>query len=398
MKGSRIFAVWITMLALIATLSFLGSADEGSKAWLRTYEGEDYGVFFDIVLTGDDHVLVTGASFHSQIATTLGDVLVAKLTMEGDIVWEKTYGGEAHDQGVYLEKTTDGGYLILGETESLGAGGRDLYVLQIDAQGEVVWEKTYGGAGTEWAKDMITLADGGFLLLGETNSFNEDFDVYVIRLDVDGTELWSTTLDTGRNESGTAVLEAPNGDLLLLAIISYSGGSAGLYRDSRLYRLDSEGNELWSALYRGEHKQAGDAMAWTTDGDIVIAGLSEQLTYTTALFDFWLARADAETGELQWSLIEGSQYADDYGISMSVGSEGNFLVAGLGPGFPILKFDEIGVVAWIRSAAPDVVIYSGFAVLELEDGSYMIPGFKYLQRAGDAFDAMLLRYSEPNAP
>ena len=134
------------------------------------------------------------------------------------------------------------------------------------------------------------------------------------------------------------------------------------------------------------------------DEDIVIAGLAELLTYTTALFDFWLARVDAETGELQWSLIEGSQYADDYSISMSADIDGSFLVAGLGSGFPILKFDETGMVAWIRAVAPDPGIYSGFAVLELEDGSYMIPGFKYLQRPGDAFDAVLLRYSEPNAP
>ncbi len=394
-KGNRNFALWITMLALVAMLPVVGSSDEESGTWLRTYEGENYGVFFDIALTGDAHVLVTGASFHSQTATTLGDVLVAKLSMEGDIVWEKTYGGNAHDQGLSVEKLPGGGYLILGETESIGAGGRDLYLLQIDGQGMLVWEKTFGGGGTEWAKDMISLADGGFLLLGETDSFSKDFDVYVIRLDVDGTELWSVTLDNGRNESGTAALEAPNGDLLVLAVISYPGGSSNMYRDSRLYRLDSDGIELWSMLYRGEHKQAGDAMAWTTDGDIVIAGLSELLTYTTALFDFWLARVDAETGKLQWDLIAGSQYADDYGVSMSSGNDGNFLVAGLGPGFPILKFDETGVVAWIKSVAPDLGIYSGFSVLELEDGSYLIPGFKYLQRAGDAFDAVLLRYVEP---
>lgn len=395
MKGNRIIATWIAMLALVATPSVLGLADEGSGTWLRIYEGEDYGAFFDIALTDDGHVLIVGASFHSQTATTLGDVLVAKLSMDGEILWENTYGGDAHDQGLYLEKTVDGGYLIFGETESMGAGGRDLYLLQIDAQGVLVWEQTFGGAETEWAKDMIPLADGGFLLLGETNSYNQDFDVYLVRLNADGTEAWSTTLDTGLNESGTAVLEAPNGDLLVLAVISYSGGSSGMYRDSRLYRLNSAGDVLWSTLYRGDDKQAGDAMAWTTDGDIVIAGLSELLSYSTALFDYWLARVDAETGELQWSLIEGSKYADDYGLSMSANNEGTFLVSGLGRGFPTLKFDETGNVAWIRNATSDLGIYAGFAVLELEDGSYMIPGFKYLQRPGDAFDAVLLRYVEP---
>ena len=77
---------------------------------------------------------------------------------------------------------------------------------------------------------------------------------------------------------------------------------------------------------------------------------------------------------------------------MAVGSDGAFLVAGLGPGFPILRFDETGVVTWIKNAASDSGIYSGFAVLKIEDGSYLIPGFKYLQRPGDAFDAVLLRY------
>jgi len=398
MKSSRVFALWISLLALVAMISLLGSADERHDGWLRIYEGEDYGAFFDITLTDDDHVLVAGASFHSQTATTLGDVLVAKLSMDGEILWENTYGGDAHDQGLHIEKTTAGGYLIFGETESMGSGARDLYLLQIDAQGGFEWEKTFGGVRTEWAKDMIPLEDGGFLLIGETNSFGEDFDVYVIRLDADGTEVWSTTLNSGSNESGTAALEAANGDLLVLAVISYAGGSSGMYRDTRLYRLDSQGNVLWNKLYRGDDKQAGDAMAWTTDGDIVIAGLSELSTYTTALFDFWLARVDAETGDLQWSGIEGSQYADDYGISMSAGSEGSFLVAGLGPGFPLLEFDETGVVTWIRNAAPDFGIYSGFAVLELEDGSHLIPGFKYLQRAGDAFDAVLLRYGAPNDP
>ena len=284
--------------------------------------------------------------------------------------------------------------MILGETDSLGAGERDLYLLRVDADGELLWERTIGGSGTEWAKDMVPLEDGGFLLLGESNSYNENFDVLVVRIDAGGNEVWSKTLDTGVNESGTAVLKAANGDLLVMAVISYMGDSSGMYRDTRLYRLDSEGNVLWNMLYRGDDKQAGDAMSWTTDGDIVIAGLSEQLAYRTALLDFWLARVNGDTGELQWSIIEGRTTADEYGLAMSVGRDGEFLVAGLGPAFPLLKFDETGTVSWLKNGSQDLSIYAGFAVLELDDGSYMIPGFHYLQRAGDAFDAVLFKYCD----
>ncbi|MCK5828327.1 hypothetical protein KAH43_07380, partial [Candidatus Bipolaricaulota bacterium] len=271
---------------------------------------------------------------------------------------------------------------------------RDLYLLRIDADGEFLWDRTIGGAGTEWAKDLIALEDGEFLLIGESNSYNEDFDVLIVRIDGDGNEIWSKALDTGANESGTAALEAANGDLLVMAVVSYPGVSSGAYRDTRLYRLDSQGNVLWNMLYRGDDKQAGDAMAWTTDGDIVIAGLSEGLSINIAMFDFWLARVDGDTGELQWNVVEGRTTADDYGLAMSVGRNGEFLVSGLGPAFPILKFDETGTVSWIKNGAADLGIYAGFSVLELDDGSYMIPGFHYLQQAGDAFDAILLRYYE----
>ena len=82
MKRTQIIATWITMLALVAVPSLLGSADEGAQTWLRSYEGETYGAFYDIVQADESHVMVTGTTYHSQAATTLGDVLVAKLTME----------------------------------------------------------------------------------------------------------------------------------------------------------------------------------------------------------------------------------------------------------------------------------------------------------------------------
>ena len=395
MTRTPILTTLIALLSLIALPSLFGAAAEGTDtSWLRSYEGETYGAFYDVVLEDESHVMIVGTTHHSQSMTTLGDVLVAKLTMDGAIIWEKTYGGDAMDQGLYLEKAPDGGTMILGETDSLGAGKRDLYLLRVDEDGELLWESTIGGSGTEWAKGMIPLEDGGFLLLGESNSYNEDFDVLVVRVDEDGNEVWSKTLDTGANESGTAVLEAANGDLLVMAVISYPGDSSGMYRDTRLYRLDSEGNVLWNMLYRGDDKQAGDAMSWTTDGDIVIAGLSEQLAYSTALLDFWLARVDGDTGELQWSVVEGRTTADEYGLAMSIGRDGEFLVSGLGPAFPLLKFDETGKVFWLKNGSPDLSIYAGFAVLELDDGSYMIPGFHYLQQAGDSFDAVLLRYYE----
>jgi len=124
------------------------AADNGAT-WLKTFEGLDYGAFFDAALTDDGAFLIVGTTHHSLGSTTRGDVLVAKLTLAGESVWEKTYGGDATDQAFCVEVTDDEGFLVLAETDSFGAGQRDLYVLKLDASGDLVWSETYGGAGIE---------------------------------------------------------------------------------------------------------------------------------------------------------------------------------------------------------------------------------------------------------
>ncbi len=392
---TRTRMAWLTLVGMMAALSWGAYAAGSNETWLRTYAGSEYGAFFDITPADSQDVVVVGATYHALGSTSLGDVLVAELTLSGDIVWKKTYGGKAHDQGLYVQKMDDGGYLVLGETESEGAGGRDLYLLHVDATGGLIWERPLGGAGEDWAKDMIKLADGGFLLVSESNSFGPGYDTYVVRLDAAGDEVWSTILDSGANESGSAALEGANGNLYVLATIYYDGGSSQQYRDTRMYCLDENGQQLWTTLYHDDDiKQAGDDMAWTQAGDIVIAGLSAKQSSGAELLDFWLARVDASTGDLQWSLSEGSQYADDYGIALSPELDGSYVVAGLGPGFPLLRFTEDGSVTWLRRGTTDTYTYAGFAVLELADGGFLIPGFKYLNTYGDTFDAVLLYYVE----
>jgi len=379
------------LLSVGLAIGLIGVAAFADATQLLTYEGPDYGAFFDLIESSDGNIVVAGTTHHSQFRSTLGEVLIAKLSPEGDILWERTRGGDALDQGLYVEATEDGAYLVLGESDSFGAGERDLYLLKIDDDGEILWEKTFGGEKTEWAKEMVALSDGNFLLVGESNSYGDSFDVYLVKIDADGNELWSTTIGDDENESGSAALEADNGDLLILAVISYSGGASAQYRDTRLFRLDAEGNLIWNQLYRGETKQAGDAMAWTKDGDIVIAGLSETDKVAYVYLDYWLAKADGETGELIWNKVEGSQYRDDYGLAIVPLGEDDFLVTGLGQKFPLLKLNADGTVYWAKSGI-DVGdrVYGGFGAIVTEPGIVMVSGFAYTSTGDDRFDAILL--------
>lgn len=387
------FVLFLLLAATAGLCAAAEDADDGAT-WIVTFDGLDYGAFFDATPTDDGALLAVGTTYHSLGSTTRGDVLVAKLTLAGGSVWEKTYGGGAADQAIRVEATDDEGFLVLAETDSFGAGECDLYLLKLDASGDLLWSETYGGAGVEWAKDLIPISDGGFLLVGETDSFGESFDAYVVKVDENGTVLWEATLgDDHGNETGVAALEAENGDLFVLTGVSYPGSYEGNRRGSRLFRLDSGGSEIWSALYHGDVKQWGNDAVFSSDGDVVIVGISEPVSGSESPLDFWLAEADAETGDLIWSKHEGSQYQDDYGVSVVATDGGSYLVAGFGPGFPMMRFDDAGTVSWVRDAVPwrSWIVYGGFSILGLPDGTFVVSGWVYVHRVGDDFDAVLAR-------
>ena len=378
------------VLFLCAALGNAVSADdpETASTWIRYFEGPQYGALFDVIQADDGAILAVGTTCYAQDSMTVGDVLIMKADLDGEPIWETTHGGSAFDVAICVE-AVESGFLVLGETDSFGAGKRDLYLLKLDHSGALEWSRTYGGSGVEWAKALVARSDGTFLLVGASNSFGSgDFDIYAVAVDEDGNEIWSRTLgEAETQESGTSALETDDGSLLILAVVSY----AGSHRDTRLYRLDSLGNEMRSSLLTGDMRQSANAMTVAADGDIVITGMSEEYGSSPGPTDFWMAKVDAATGKLRWSVREVNQVCDDYGLALTRTSAGSsYLAAGMGPGFPLVRFDEDGTVQWLRTLA-DERVHGGFAVLELPDGTFIIPGFVYVGGAMDGFDAVLVR-------
>ena len=99
-------------------------------------------------------------------------------------VWQKTYDGSNYDWAYSIQQTKDGGYIVAGETNSFGAGDRDVYIIKLDENGNKVWEKTFGGSGDDYARSIQQTNDGGYIVVGGTNSFGAGgADVYVIKMD-----------------------------------------------------------------------------------------------------------------------------------------------------------------------------------------------------------------------
>jgi hypothetical protein len=179
----------------------------GNLEWQKTYgqsiadpgclcdcitcpNSEDYA--YSVRQTSDDGYIVAGET--EPLGGGPSDAWLLKLDASGNIQWQKTYGGASDDIAYSIQQTADGGYIVAGETESFGAGWYDFWVLKLDALGGVEWQKTYGGANYDVANSVQQTTDGGFIVAGQTNSFGAGLgDFWVLKLGASGNVEWQKT-------------------------------------------------------------------------------------------------------------------------------------------------------------------------------------------------------------
>ena len=157
----------------------------GDTLWSRTYGGaaSDYG--YSVVQTNDGGYVVAG--FTSSSGAGSVDVYLVKTDASGDTLWTRTLGGTGWDYGYSVVQTNDGGYVVAGETTSFGAGGADVYLIKTDASGGTLWTRTFGGTGWDRGTSVAQTNDGGCVVTGTTDSFGAGgSDVYLIKLDANG--------------------------------------------------------------------------------------------------------------------------------------------------------------------------------------------------------------------
>ncbi len=116
------------------------------------------------------------------------DVYLVKTDVIGTMIWEKTFGEAGEDRSSSVQQTKDGGYIIAGVSDwDFSSGTGDVYLIKTDADGNLIWEKTFGGADCDYGYSVQQTTDGGYIITGDTSSYGAgSFDVYLIKTDADG--------------------------------------------------------------------------------------------------------------------------------------------------------------------------------------------------------------------
>ena len=273
--------------------------------------------------------------------------------------------------------TADGGFLIFGETRSFGAGERDLYLLQIDEGGDVLWEQTFGGPGDEGGFTFSPTADGGYVLAGQTASFGAGgLDVYLVKTDAQGNELWSQTYGSEMDEVGHAAVELPGGGFLVLAVLLHEGqGYLAMNPDVYLVRTDESGKPLWTQVWEEPGTQGAFNMLPTSDGHYLIIGLRCD-TGSDVGTDPLFLKVDAEVNVV-WDQAIGEANVMDYGTDVIETADGGYLLTGMAlpsgrGGIPLVRLDGNGQVLWRKYLSTERGNRAGLRILEVPTGGYLI--------------------------
>ena len=168
------------------------------------------------------------------------DIYLVKTDSLGDTLWTKTYGGNNNDFGYSVSQTADGGYILLGSSESFGVGAADFYLIKTNANGDTIWTRTYGGNDYEYGYSVAVTTNGGYILLGSTSSFGAgSSDIWFIKTNSIGDTLWTRTYGGIGSDGGSSVQQTSDEGYIITGMTkSYGSGNADIY----LIKTDSLGN------------------------------------------------------------------------------------------------------------------------------------------------------------
>jgi uncharacterized delta-60 repeat protein len=295
---------------------------DGTVQWQKTYGGDNDEAADLIYQTSDGGYAVVG--YTASFGAGAIDVWILKLREDGTIEWQKTYGGRDEDEAVAIQQTSDGGYVVAGETQSFGAGDWDVWILKLNENGTVQWQKTYGGKklDTTSADPIQQTSDGGYIVCGRTASFGAGgYDVWVLKLDENGVIQWQKTFGGPSDDEAHSVRQTLDGGYAVAGFTwSFGAGDWDIW----VLKLDGNGAIQWQKTFGGTENEVCWSIHHTSDGGCVVAGETE--SFGAGGSDFWVLKLRPD-GTLEWQKTYGGQ-EDDYAVSIRQTSDGGYVVAG----------------------------------------------------------------------
>jgi hypothetical protein len=333
---------------------------EGDIIWEKDYGGDDDAMLYSLIQVGEDEYVALG-----QIAASYSrdemDMFLIKIDGQGNEIWSHTYGGRGMDHAKMVRQASDGGYVLIGsradEFPTDGQYEADVVLIKTDAEGNEVWTRTYGDKILSVGWGVEPTPDGGYVLIGWEAKTYPDRDVIAIKTNEMGDIEWFRTwdLDPGDRDGGYDLILTSDGHIVIACIQSMNSGARGAV----LVKVDLDGNEIWVKDYgeEGVGNEFWDIME-DTDGGYIMAGdtLPGDVSSTGEDIRNGLVIKTDPNGEILWQYIfEMDEYELQMFSSAVVLPDGEYILVGR----VTLKGERYADMLWLKlTNAGDVIAFT----------------------------------------
>jgi hypothetical protein len=411
---------------------FLWLSSTAQDIWTTSYGGYNYDQPYALCKTADGGTLTAGYTNSSDVFVTgnhgFTDILLLKYDASGQFVWQKCYGGSINEAALDILPMADGSYCLVGRNQSFDGdctamyGETDVWVIRINENGDLLWQKSFGGTLGEFATSVVATEDNGILFAGGAFSSNAPLtdqngqgDMWLVKIDALGTIIWSNCFGSTAYDSGTIIRKTQDGNFIFIGGFNVGNNEITVNShgatDALVVKMSPDGTILWQQAYGGSQNDLVEEVIELPDGSLVVAGDSRSsngdLTSTNAgLTDFWIFRIDAN-GTLLWSKNYGSNNSD-YVRGLIQLNDGNIAFVGetqgVVNGLPLLGTSDVyiglldlnGNVLFEDIWGGSNFDYASDVILDT-DGQLLITGYSWSN--DNAFstnngytDAYLLKY------
>jgi hypothetical protein len=356
------------------------SPGRSKPIWKQVFGKDEYLTGFSVQQTNDGGFVIAGNSENFFPGTgDEFDVHLLKTDKEGKTVWSKSYGDLSDEIGRFVEQTIDGGYIVAGRRDADRKRSFEALILKTNGNGDLLWDRTFGGHNNDEAYCVKQTADGGFIISGSTQTYGSGRnDVWLIKTDSKGNEEWNMTYGGEEHDYGYSVLQCTDGGFI---VVGKTESFTQRYDDEDLYiiKTDDVGNVQWSRVYGETGTDEAAAVIQTLDGGFAVVGKTTITEPTTnaKFVDAWLIKLNGEGNE-QWNVTYGGNSADSI-VDIVEAHDGGYLMVGQTNSFSkedgsalwIIKVDTFGKVQWSKTYSEDETEYA-WDVEPTSDGGYVI--------------------------
>ena len=262
--------------------------------WAKLFGGtnDDVGLSVQETVTGG--FVMTG--WTKSFGAKDEDFFLLKVDNMGTLIWARTLAEGSEVKGVSVQKTSDGGFVIAGDTQSSGAGSYDFFLTKLDSTGKLLWAETLGGTSDDLGRSVQETADKGFIIVGYTAG---NGGVLIAKVDTLGTLLWAQTLRGAGNGRSYPIQKTIDDGFI---IVGYTGSFKSGGPDVFLAKVSGEGMLFWAKAFGGRYDNYGESVQKTSDGGFVIVGYADCLG--TGVRNILLAKVNANGGVSNCSIMQ----------------------------------------------------------------------------------------------